>query len=130
MIVRVRSAAVAGIGNSFDVGKVLLVDMGMFPPTAAYHGFVSIIQVQCSNISSATTATLRICRDTGGDECLVTDTASSIFTGLTTATKGTACFAVDGFLALEENDQFYCFVKTNAGTIDVDYVEIVWADKG
>ena len=58
MIVRVRSAAVASIGNSFDVGKVLLVDMGMFPPTAAYHGFVSIIQVQCSNISSATTATL------------------------------------------------------------------------
>ena len=71
MIVRVRSAAVAGIGNSFDVGKVLLVDMGMFPPTAAYHGYVSIIQVQCSNISSATTATLRICRDTGGDESAI-----------------------------------------------------------
>ena len=123
-------SAVASIGTSFDLAKRIEIDMGMFPPTAAFRGFVSIIQIQMSAISSATTSTIRICRDSSGDEALVTDVTSSIFTGLTTSTKGTACFAVDGFLAVEENDKVFCFVKTNAGTVNVDYIEITWADKG
>ena len=129
MIVRVvNSAGQTGIGTSFDVSKVLTVDMGMFPPSAAYRGYVSLIVGQFSNISSATTATIRICRDLAGDECIVTDTASSIFNGLTTTTKGTACWALNCFAGLEENDQFYIWIHVNNGSLDVDFVEITWGD--
>ena len=59
---------------------------------------------------------------------LLTDTTSTIYTGLTTATKGTAMWAVEGFLGLQENDQFYVFLKVNNGSLTADYVEITWAD--
>ncbi len=122
------TAAVSGIDTSFDTAKVMTIDMGMFPPDAAFRGYVSIIRAQFSSISSATTATIRICVDSTGDEMLLTDTTSTIYTGLTTATKGTAMWAVEGFLGLEENDQFYVFLKVNNGSLTADYVEITWAD--
>ena len=122
-------SAVTGIGTSFDLAKRIEIDMGMFPPDAAYRGFVSIIRAQFSSISSATTCTIRICADTEGDEMLLTDTTSSIFQGLTTTTKGTAMWAIDGFLALVDNDKFHVFLKTNAGSVTADYVEITWADR-
>ena len=121
-------AAVSGIGTSFDVGKIMTIDMGMFPPDAAFRGFVSIIRAQFSSISSATTCTIRICADTLGDEMLLTDTTSNIFAGLTTTTKGTAMWAIEGFLGLEENDKFHVFLKVNNGSVTADYVEISWAD--
>ena len=102
--------------------------MGMFPPSAAYRGYTSLIIGQISNISSATTLTLRVCRDTLGDQMIITDTTSNIFTGLTTATKGTAIWALNAFVGLEENDQLHVFLKTNNGTCDVDFVEITWGD--
>ena len=130
MIVRVVSSdsPVDNVGNSFDVSKIITVDMGMFPPSAAYRGYTSLIIGQISNISSATTLTLRDCRDTLGDQMIITDTTSNIFTGLTTATKGTAIWALNAFVGLEENDQLHVFLKTNNGTCDVDFVEITWGD--
>lgn len=122
------TAPMSGIGTSFDLAKRIEIDLGMFPPDAAYRGFVSIIRAQFSSISSATTCTIRICIDATGDEMLLTDTTSSIFTGLTTTTKGTAMWMVDGFLSLQENDKVHIFLHTNAGTLDADYVEINWAD--
>jgi len=121
-------SAVTGIATSFDLAKIITIDMGMFPPDAAYRGFVSIIRAQLSSISSATTCTIRICADTTGDEMLLTDTTSNIFTGLTTATKGTAMWAVEGFLGLQENDKFHVFLHVNNGSVTADYVEITWAD--
>ena len=105
MIVRVvNSTGVSGISNAFDVSKVIQMDMGMFPSDAPYRGYVSLIVAQISSISNATTITLRICRDPEGDQCIVTDTASTIFTGLTTATKGSACWALNAFAGVEDND--------------------------
>jgi hypothetical protein len=129
MIVRVvNSEGVSGISNSFDVSKVIQMDMGMFPSDAPYRGYVSLIIAQISAIDSATTITIRICRDVLGDECIVTDTASSIFTGLTTSTKGSACWALNAFAGVEDNDQLYCFIKSNNGTFNLDYLEITWGD--
>ena len=119
---------VSGIGTSFDLAKIITIDMGMFPPDAAYRGFVSIIRAQFSSISSATTCTIRICVDTTGDEMLLTDTTSNIFPGLTTATKGTAQWMIDGFLGLPQGDKFHVFLHVNNGSVTADYVEISWAN--
>ena len=79
----VRGAAKTGISSSFDVAKVIAVDMDMFPPTQAFRGYISMITVQLSNLSAVskpTTLTMRICRDATGDEMIITDTTSNIFT--------------------------------------------------
>ncbi len=117
---------VTGIGTSFDINKVIEVDMGMFPCDAPYRGYMSLILVQCSAISSATTVTIRICRDSAGDEMIITDTASQLFTGVSTATKGTAAFALNAFASLASTDKVFVFLKSNAGTFTSDFVEITW----
>ena len=125
-----NNTPVTGIGTSFDASKIITMDMGMFPPSKPFRGFVSIIRIQLDNISSATTCTMRICSDTTGNECLVTDTTSNIFNGITTATTGTAEIDVAGFLGLVDTDQFYFFLKFNNGSADCRYIELNWADKG
>ena len=45
-------SAVTGIATSFHLAKIITIDMGMFPPDAAYRGFVSIIRAKFSSISS------------------------------------------------------------------------------
>ena len=125
----VRGASKTGISSSFDVAKVIAVDMDMFPPTQAFRGYISMITVQVSNLSAVskpTTLTMRICRDAAGDEMIITDTTSNIFYGITDNTDGTAIFALNGFTGLNESDDLYCFVKVNQGTCDVDFFEIVW----
>ncbi len=125
----VRGAATAGISSSFNVAKVIAVDMDMFPPTQAFRGYISMITVQLSNLSAVskpTTLTMRICRDATGDEMIITDTTSNIFYGLTDTSDGTAIFALNGFTGLTDSDDLYCFVKVNQGSCDVDYFEIVW----
>ena len=107
MITRVvNSEGVSGITNSFNAEKKIIA--------------------QISALDAATTITIRVCRDPLGDECIATDTASNIFTGLTTATKGSACWALNCFVGVEENDQLYCFIKSNNGTFNLDYLEITW----
>ena len=125
----VRGSSITGIASSYNTDKVISVDMDMFPPTQAFRGYVSLIVVQLSNLSSSskpTTMTLRICRDSDGDQMIVTDTASNIDYGLTDNTNGTAIYALNAYAGLTDSDDFYCFVKTNQGTCDVDFIEIVW----
>ena len=125
----VRGAATTGITSSFDVSKVIAVDMDMFPPSQSFRGYISLIVVQVSNLSTdskPTTITMRICRDQTGDEMIVTDTTSNLFYGLTDSTDGSAIFALNAYSGLIENDDLYCFVKTNQGSCDLDYFEIVW----
>jgi len=123
----VNSTPVSGIGTSFNVSQVFELDMGMFPDDAPYRGYVSLIVAQVSSIAGgATTLTMRICRDATGDECIITDTTSQLFAGLTTATKGSACYSLNAFASLEAADKVYVFLKTNSGTVTCDFVEITW----
>ena len=66
--------------------------------------------------------------DAAGDEMVITDTASQIFTGITTATKGTACYALNAFAGLAETDRLHVFCKTNAGSLTADFCEITWGE--
>lgn len=118
---------ITGIDTNFDVSKSAQIDMGMFPPDQAYRGYVSLITVQFSSLASnPTTATIRVCRDPAGDQMIITDTTSNIFTGLTTATSGTAGFLLNAHVAVRDNDQLYVFVKLNTGSTTIDFVEITW----
>ena len=100
--------AVTGIGSSFDLAKRIDIDMEMFPPSQNFEGYLSLIVLQLSTISTGTEITLRVCRDQAGDEMIITDTVSDIYTGITTA------------------GDLYAFVKLNTGSCNIDFIEITY----
>ena len=123
----INDTPISGIGTSFEVAKGREIDMGMFPPDQAFRGYVSLINVQFSSLASnPTTATIRVCRDATGDQSIITDTTSSLFTGLTTTTKGSASYLLNAHVAVSNCDQLYVFIKLNTGSATVDFVEITW----
>lgn len=118
--------AVTGIGSSFDLAKRIDIDMEMFPPSQHFEGYMSLIVLQLSNINAATEITMRLCRDQAGDQMLITDTKSDIFTGITTATNGSAIFALNSFVKVDRAGDLYAFVKLDTGSCDLDFVEITY----
>jgi len=119
-------AAVTGIGSSFNLAKRIDIDMEMFPPSQNFEGYLSLIVLQLSNLNAATEITIRLCRDTAGDEMIITDTISDIYTGITTTTKGSAIFALNSFVKVNRAGDLYVFVKVNTGSCDLDYVEMTY----
>ena len=118
--------AVNGIGSSFDLAKRIDIDMEMFPPSQHFEGYMSLIVLQLSNINTASEITMRLCRDQAGDQMLITDTVSDIYTGITTATKGSAIFALNSFVKVDRAGDLYAFVKLDTGSCDLDFVEITY----
>lgn len=118
--------AVSGVSNAFELSKKIEIDMDMFPPEQPFEGFLSLIVVQVSSISAATKVTLRICRDDAGDEMIITDTDSVLFRGVTTTSKGSAIFALNSFVKVADSPNLYAFVKSDTGSFDVDFIEIVY----
>jgi hypothetical protein len=119
-------AAVTGIGSSFDLAKKIDIDMEMFPPSQHFEGYMSLIVLQLSNINAASEITMRLCRDQAGDQMLITDTVSDIYTGITTATNGSAIFALNSFVKVDRAGDLYAFVKLDTGSCDLDFVEITY----
>ncbi len=118
--------AVTGIGSSFDLAKRIDIDMEMFPPSQHFEGYLSLIVLQVSNINAASEITMRLCRDQAGDQMLITDTVSDIYTGITTATNGSAIFALNSFVKVDRAGDLYAFVKLDTGSCDLDFVEITY----
>lgn len=118
--------AVSGIGSSFDLAKRIDIDMEMFPPSQHFEGYMSLIVLQLSNINTASEITMRLCRDQAGDQMLITDTVSDIYTGITTATNGSAIFALNSFVKVDRAGDLYAFVKLDTGSCDLDFVEITY----
>lgn len=65
--------------------------------------------------AAPTTLTVRISRDSGGDELLTPDFAAEIDTGKTTATKGTAIIDFSR-LPFQGASPMYLHIKTDIGT--------------
>jgi len=121
-----NTTGVAAVGSSFDVNKSLMIDMDMIPPHQPFEGYLSMILIQVSNISAATKLTLRVCKDAAGNQCLITDTLSDLYTGVTDATKGTVIYALNCYSKTFALNDLYCFVKTNTGTVNIDYIEMTY----
>lgn len=119
-------SAVAGISSAFDVAKIISINMDMFPPDQPFEGYMSLIRIQLSAISSATELTMRVCIDTAGDKMLITDTTSDIYTGITTPTLGTVIFALNAYTKVKDTSDLHIFVKTNTGSCTIDEASITY----
>jgi hypothetical protein len=122
------TGAVAGVGTSMATGKRITLDTDFWPSGSPFIGRLHSLIVQVSSISSAATITWRITSDLGGDESLITDTAGSIYAGVTTATDGSASFRIDLDVALVAGDTMYFFAKVDAGSVTIDSVALCWEE--
>jgi len=124
------TAGSTGIQDEYDPTKGISLDMGFPIRTARFVASISLVTIYASSISSSpkpTTLTMKLCRDSAGDECLVTSTAAQMEIGTTTGTKATVIYRVDGIISMKTGDVLYVFAKTNKGTLNVDEVRITWA---
>ena len=75
--------------------------------------------------SSPTKLTMKITGDSGGDEAIITGTESTIETGVTTATDGSAIYKIDVDYIFDSSTIFV-FFKTDAGTVSIDSVILTY----
>lgn len=123
------SSGLSSLGTSYS--NSVMVELKTSPTGSVFIGTFSLINIQCSNLSASPKPTkiyLSISEDTAGDEFIITETASDLTFGITTASKGTAIWRVEGVIALDLllNDEVYCWVKTDKGTLDISEVTITW----
>jgi hypothetical protein len=52
------TGSVSGIGTAYDLTKAIEIDLGYTPRTARFIAHVSLIKVQCSNLSSSAHPTI------------------------------------------------------------------------
>lgn len=99
---------------------------GVKAPTDARFGVrISAIYVHVHAIAAGCTAlTIRVSPDATADEILVPDTQATLSTGFTNAARGGVVFKVDVDAYLETPSLFVT-VKTNAGTANLKYVNVI-----
>lgn len=128
-----NSTSRSSVGTAFDAAKSHTHVMNAADPRRVsgetFRGWFRTVVVQLSSISTAATLTLRICRDSAGDEIIVPDTDATIVTGVATATDGAIAYKIDiPYVDHADNDSYYLFFKVNAGSVTVDSSNFSWTD--
>lgn len=117
------------VDTSFGTSKRHSLELR--PPTmpdGSRRGDLGALYVFLDTIVTATTLTIRVTRDANGDECLVPDTDSTIWTGVTNSTDGSAVFDLDIPFGLVGGDTVYVFLKLNAGTANWNESALTWQE--
>lgn len=89
---------------------------------------LSALWVRVDTIAAGATAlTVRLSRDTAGDQPWIGDTTATLSKGITTATAGCVTFKID--VDYQHTDAtLYIHAKTDAGTCNVKAVELTWEE--
>jgi|7_EtaG_2_1085326.scaffolds.fasta_scaffold03156_2 hypothetical protein len=126
----------SAVGNSFALGKAILlkedsaVDANSRAMPSACHW--SHLEIHVSSIaSSATSLDVYLTWDDEGDlPATSTSGATTIVTGLSTATDGGLAIDLDVFSTFPATattpGQVYLFAKTNTGTVQIDVARLYW----
>jgi len=82
-----------------------------------------------AGLSSSPTLTVRLTRDSNGNDTIVGDVTASISLGVTTATEGAVTISIDFLynhnqLAGQTIDNLHCFWKLDAGSGNVRRIEL------
>lgn len=106
------------ISTGYDLSKKVALEMDLFA-RSQINILASMLEIQCQNISGASTVTCCISRDPLGDDFVLTATETTIQTGLSDDTKGTALIRLDVIIRDVNDKILYLHVKTNAGNLDI-----------
>lgn len=131
----IHSTQIPAVGTSFSTTKRVTIPLrGILQNLGSTYWKTSElggVQIQVSGISSATQLTVRISSDPDGDNPIVPDATAAIWTGVTTATKGAVVLHGNGYPAAfpcDSSGNVYLFIKTDAGTVDVDRVVVTFVE--
>ena len=128
--------AMSAVGNSFALGKAILlkedsaVDANSRAMPSACHW--SHLEIHVSSIaSSAASLNVYLTWDAAGDlPCTAASGATTIVTGLQTATDGGLAIDLDVFATFPAtattSGQVYLFAKTDTGTVQIDVARLYW----
>jgi hypothetical protein len=83
---------------------------------------VDTIAVGCTSL------TVRLSRDTAGDQPWVGDTTATISTGITTATAGCVLIKIDVDYKHLADSTVYLHAKTNAASCNIKAIELTWEE--
>ena len=112
------TAAATGINTGFALDKKIPLEMDLFA-RSQINILASMLEIQMDNVSGATKITCCLSRDPLGDDFVLTQTETTIQTGLTNSTKGSALIRLDVVLRDVNDKILYLHVRTNSGTIDI-----------
>lgn len=98
-----------------------------------WTGFLESLQLTVDTIAGGCASlTVRVTSDVTGDVCIIPDTAATIATGVTTATKGTVVYVSGIAFTNDDSAQtdavVYVWVKTDAGTCNLRVSNLVWSE--
>ena len=119
------ACATTGITVNYDTAKAIPLEYTKYG-SSQINVVASMLEIQLSNVSSATKIYASISRDTQGDEFVMTETRSDIQTGLTTNTKGTVLYRLDIILRDIQDKVLYLHLRTNTGTTDVSAAALTY----
>ena len=122
------------VGTSFDTAKNHLHNLNAGSPTRVsgqkFVGRLGTLFIHLTSISSATKLTVRVSRDSDGDEMIVPDVTATIATGVTTAADGSVAIDIDVPYAEPNNtDSMYVITKTDTGTVTLSESTFSWSDE-
>ena len=121
----IDNVAKTSVGTSFATAKKATLDLNVDYRSAFWGSFQGLWIHTSSAASSPTKITIRICTDTSGDDIIIPDSDADLSFGITTATKGLACFKIDIPLFLSA-ETVYLYAKTDTGTVTIDKVVLTW----
>jgi hypothetical protein len=132
------STAVAAIGTTFDAAKKHTHDLYANAPgyltrnKSFLNRFESLLITVSGIAGGATTLTMRVCADAGGDVPVIPDTTATISTGITTATAGSVAFKMDtpilqGGPSVGDGT-FYIFFKVDVGSVAISSSVLTWSE--
>ena len=119
------ACATTGITVNYSTAKAIPLEYTKYG-SSQINVVASMLEIQLSNVSSATKIYASISRDTQGDEFVMTETRSDIQTGLTTNTKGTVLYRLDIILRDIQDKVLYLHLRTNTGTTDVSAAALTY----
>lgn len=89
---------------------------------------LSALWVRVDTIAGATALTVRLSRDTAGDQPWIGDTTATLSTGITTPAAGCVTFKIDVDYKHAADANLYLHAKTNAGTCNIKAIELTWEE--
>lgn len=88
---------------------------------------LSALWVRVDTIAGASSITIRLSRDTAGDQPWIGDSTATLSKGITTATAGCVTFKIDVDY-VHSDGTLYLHAKTDAGTCNVKAIELTWEE--
>jgi len=125
------------VTSSFSTGVVHLHNLNAGSPTRVsgqkFVGRLGTLFIHLSSVSTspaATKLTVRVARDSNGNELVVPDVEAAIVLGIADTTKSGVAIDIDvPYVESNNTDSMYVFVKTDAGTATMFESTFTWSDE-